>query len=72
VRIAVAGGTGLVGTMVVERVGAVGHQAVVLARSRGVDLVRDTGTENGVLAYVDAVIDVTNVTTVSARRSSPP
>jgi uncharacterized protein YbjT (DUF2867 family) len=69
-RIAVAGGTGLVGSMVVDRVGAAGHEVVVLARSRGVDLVRGTGLEEGVLADVGAVIDVTNLTTLSARRSA--
>lgn len=69
-RIAVAGGTGLVGTMVVEIARAAGHEVVVLARSRGVDLFRGTGLEEGVLSDVGAVIDVTNATTMSARRSS--
>ena len=37
-RIAVAGGTGMVGKYVVEAVTGAGHDAVVLSRSRGVDL----------------------------------
>ena len=37
-KIAIAGGTGLVGTMVVELAEAAGHQVVVLARGRGTDL----------------------------------
>lgn len=68
-KIAIAGGTGLVGTLVVELAEAAGHQVVVLARGRGTDL--ETG--HGVTAALDgvaAVIDVTNVVTVSARRSS--
>jgi uncharacterized protein YbjT (DUF2867 family) len=69
-RIAVAGGTGLIGTMVVEAADAAGHQVVVLARSRGVDLVHGTGLEQGVLADVGAVIDVTNTITMSVRRST--
>jgi hypothetical protein len=38
VRIAVAGGTGLVGTMVVDRAREAGHRVDVLARRTGVDL----------------------------------
>jgi uncharacterized protein YbjT (DUF2867 family) len=34
-KIAIAGGTGLVGTLVVELAEAAGHQVVVLARGRG-------------------------------------
>ncbi|MFJ5914822.1 hypothetical protein ACIQFW_03335 [Streptomyces ardesiacus] len=44
VRIAVAGGTGLVGRLVVEEVTAAGHEPVVLARSRGVDLTTGRGS----------------------------
>ncbi|MEH3154333.1 MAG: NmrA family NAD(P)-binding protein [Gordonia paraffinivorans] len=65
-RIAVAGGTGLIGRMVCDAVAAGGDEAVVLARSVGVDVVTGDGLD-GALAGVDAVIDVTNVTTL--RRS---
>jgi len=68
-RIAVAGGTGLIGTMVAEIALAAGHQVVVLARGRGVDLVVGDGL-TAALHGVDAVIDVTNVTTLSAKRST--
>jgi len=37
-RVAVAGGTGLIGTMVVDALRSRGDTAVVLARSVGVDL----------------------------------
>ena len=68
-RIAVAGGTGLVGTMVAEIAEAAGHRVVVLARSRGIDLVSGDGVTEA-LDGVAAVIDVTNVTTLSAKRST--
>ncbi|GAC68601.1 SDR family oxidoreductase [Gordonia soli] len=63
-RIAVAGGTGLTGRHVVDRLGSQGHQPVVLARSAGVDLVAGTGIDDA-LAGVDAVIDVSNIVTQS-------
>jgi uncharacterized protein YbjT (DUF2867 family) len=65
-RIAVAGGTGLVGAMVVSRLAEAGHDPVVLARSHGVDLVADTGLD---LTSVDAVIDATNVVTRNRKAS---
>ena len=67
-RVAVAGGTGLVGTMVVERLAGAGHTAVVLARSRGVDLTTGEGLA-AALAGCDAVIDVSNVTTMRRKVS---
>lgn len=67
-RVAVAGGTGLVGRHVVEELTAAGHHPVVLARSTGVDLVTGTGLD-GALAGVDAVVDVTNVTTTSGKKA---
>ncbi|GAA3341919.1 NAD(P)H-binding protein [Amorphoplanes nipponensis] len=62
-KIAVAGGTGLTGRHVVEELEAAGHRPVVLARSRGVDLVTGAGLD-AALAGVDATIDVSNVTTM--------
>ncbi|MFD1274325.1 SDR family oxidoreductase [Streptomyces kaempferi] len=67
-RVAVAGGTGLVGRYVVEELAAAGQEPVVLARSRGVDLVTGAGLDAAV-AGADAVVDVSNVTTMSGRRA---
>lgn len=67
-RVAVAGGTGVVGKHVVAAVVATGHEPVVLTRSRGVDVTTGQGL-NSALAGVQAVIDVSNLTTVNRRRS---
>jgi uncharacterized protein YbjT (DUF2867 family) len=61
-KIAVAGGTGLVGRLVVGQLTARGHEPVALARSRGVDLISGDGLEAAVQGC-DAVIDVSNVLT---------
>jgi uncharacterized protein YbjT (DUF2867 family) len=66
VRVAVAGGTGLTGRHVVKSLTRAGHEPVVLARSRGVDLVTGAGLA-AALAGTDALIDVVNVT--STRRA---
>jgi uncharacterized protein YbjT (DUF2867 family) len=58
-RIAVAGGTGMVGRYVVLAAEAAGHQAVVLSRSRGVDIQTGRGLE-AALDGAETVIDVTN------------
>jgi uncharacterized protein YbjT (DUF2867 family) len=58
-KVAVAGGTGLVGSTVVEALRARGDGVVVLARSAGVDLVDGTGLGR-VLEGVEAVIDTTS------------
>ena len=65
-RIAVAGGTGAVGRLVVERAEAAGHEVRVLSRSTGVDLEHGTGLD---FVGVDAVIDASGVQTTSAKRS---
>jgi uncharacterized protein YbjT (DUF2867 family) len=67
-KVAVAGGTGLVGSHVVERLRAGGHEAVVLARSTGVDLVSGDGLEAALLG-VQAVVDVSNIATLRRRAS---
>jgi uncharacterized protein YbjT (DUF2867 family) len=58
-RIAVAGGTGLVGRHVTEALRRAGHEVVTLTRASGVDLVAGDGLA-GALRGVRAVIDVTN------------
>lgn len=67
-RIAVAGGTGWTGTLVVEALRAAGDEPVVLARSTGVDLTTGTGLA-GALDGVDAVVDVTNLQTMDRRKA---
>ena len=67
-RMAVAGGTGLIGRQVVSLVEQAGHEPVVLARSRGVDLTTGAGLD-AALAGAEVVIDVSNVTTLSKKRS---
>jgi uncharacterized protein YbjT (DUF2867 family) len=59
VRIAVAGGTGKTGRLVVDGLAAAGHETVVLSRSRGADLMTGAGVA-AALAGVDTVVDVTN------------
>lgn len=67
-RIAVAGGTGLVGRLVVEEVRRAGATPVVIARSAGVDLTTGAGLEEA-LTGADVVIDASNVDTMSAKVS---
>lgn len=67
VRVAVVGGTGVVGRHVTEALRAAGQHPVILARSVGVDLVTGRGLD-AALAEVASVIDVSNVT--AARRSA--
>jgi len=59
VKIAVAGGTGLVGRPTVEAVRRSGHHPVVLARSAGVNLTTGVGLA-AAMDGVDAVIDLTS------------
>ncbi len=67
--IAIAGGTGMVGRLVVESVRRYGADPIVIARSRGVDLTTGAGLDS-VLENVDAVIDVTNIVTQNRRRAT--
>lgn len=68
-RIAVAGGTGAVGSHIVEVARERGHEAVVLSRSAGVDVVRGTGLDEA-LEGVDAVVDVVSVQTRDTEEST--
>lgn len=67
-RVAVAGGTGVVGRHVVTALESAGHDAVVLTRSRGVDVEAGTGL-GAALEGVAAVVDASNVLTLSRNRS---
>ena len=58
-RIAVAGGTGRIGRLVVEEAARRGHDVVSLSRAEGADLRSGDGLAEK-LAGVEAVIDVTN------------
>lgn len=58
-RVAVAGGTGLVGRHLVASLRGAGHEPVVIARAAGVDLLTGEGLSE-VLQGAEAVIDVTN------------
>jgi len=64
-KIAVAGGTGTVGTHVVSAARARGHEVVVLSRSEGVDLTTGVGLD-AALTGVNAVVDVASLQTQSA------
>ncbi len=64
-RIAVAGGTGVLGREVVTALERAGHEPVVIARSRGVDLTTGSGLA-AALAGVEAVIESSNTTTAKS------
>lgn len=67
-RIAVAGGTGVAGSKVVEAVRAAGHEPLVLSRASGVDVRTGAGLDTA-LAGVGVVIDAVNVVTMSRKAS---
>jgi uncharacterized protein YbjT (DUF2867 family) len=69
VKIAVAGGSGTVGRYVVESVTNAGHEAVVLSRSSGYDLVSGGGLDDA-LAGVEVIIDVSNPSTTNRAKAS--
>jgi uncharacterized protein YbjT (DUF2867 family) len=60
-RVAVVGGTGLVGRYTVEALEREGHEAIVVACSRGVDVTTGAGLD-GALAGIESLVDVTNTT----------
>ena len=66
-RMAVAGGTGVVGRHVVETAGSGATTSSCSSRGNGVDLVAGTGLD-GVLDGVDAVVDVTSIQTAVRKR----
>ncbi|MFE4693903.1 SDR family oxidoreductase [Streptomyces sp. NPDC056749] len=58
-KFAVIGGTGLIGSKVVERLRADGHDAVPCSKSTGVDVISGKGVEEAV-AGADVIVDLTN------------
>ncbi|MEU9158071.1 NmrA family NAD(P)-binding protein [Streptomyces sp. NPDC048417] len=58
-KIAVIGGTGLIGSLVVKNLTAAGHEAVPHAKSTGVDVIGGRGLDEA-LAGADVVVDLTN------------
>ncbi|MER6654313.1 NAD(P)H-binding protein [Streptomyces sp. NPDC000971] len=58
-KFAVIGGTGLIGSKVVEKLRADGHEAVPCAKSTGVDVISGEGVEKAV-AGADVIVDLTN------------
>lgn len=67
-KIAVAGGTGVVGEHVVNEATGRGHEVVVLTRSSGCDLTAGAGLADR-LDGVDAVIDVTSTRSQSKSKA---
>ena len=67
-KIAVAGGTGVVGTHVVDVARQQGHETVILTRAHGVDLRTGAGLSPA-LDGVEVVVDVANVPSTSAEKS---
>ncbi|WP_327269621.1 NAD(P)H-binding protein [Streptomyces sp. NBC_01218] len=58
-RFAVIGGTGLIGSQVVNDLNAAGHEAVPHSRSTGIDVISGKGLEEAV-AGADVIVDLTN------------
>lgn len=67
-RVAVVGGTGLVGRQVLPRLSEAGVDAVSISRRDGVDLVSGEGLDDA-LVGVDTVIDVSNVNTIARAKA---
>jgi uncharacterized protein YbjT (DUF2867 family) len=67
-RVAVAGGTGVVGRHAVENLEKAGHQTVVLARSHGVNVATGDGLLEA-LEGASVVVDCSNVSTMKASES---
>jgi uncharacterized protein YbjT (DUF2867 family) len=58
-KIAVLGGTGLIGSQVVKDLNAAGHEAVPHSKSTGVDVISGQGLDEAV-AGADVVVNLTN------------
>ncbi|MFI1761962.1 SDR family oxidoreductase [Streptomyces sp. NPDC020800] len=58
-KIAVIGGTGLIGSQVVKNLSAAGHEAVPHSKSTGVDVIGGQGLDEAV-AGADVVVNLTN------------
>ncbi|MCX4846497.1 SDR family oxidoreductase [Streptomyces sp. NBC_00893] len=58
-KFAVVGGTGLIGSQVVKKLNAAGHEAVPLSQSTGVDVITGQGLDEAV-AGADVVVNLTN------------
>ncbi|MFF7964995.1 SDR family oxidoreductase [Streptomyces sp. NPDC007903] len=58
-KIAVIGGTGLIGSQVVKDLTAAGHEAVPHSKSTGVDIISGQGLDDA-LAGADVVVNLTN------------
>ncbi|MEU9317300.1 NAD(P)H-binding protein [Streptomyces sp. NPDC048295] len=58
-KIAVIGGTGLIGSQVVKNLNAAGHEAVPHSQSSGVDVISGQGLDEAV-AGADVVVNLTN------------
>lgn len=67
-KIAVAGATGMIGSLVVAQLERDGHHVVKLSRRTGVDVMSGTGVAER-LTGVDALIDCLGVTTTKAKVS---
>jgi uncharacterized protein YbjT (DUF2867 family) len=67
-RVAVAGGTGVVGSYTVQSLEKAGHETVVLTRSHGVNVATGDGLIDA-LEGVSTVVDCSNVSTMKASAS---
>ena len=68
-RIAIAGGTGMVGRRITEAARERGHDTAVLSRREGVDVLTGKGLD-AALEGSDVVIDALNIGTQNARRAT--
>ncbi|MFD4814802.1 SDR family oxidoreductase, partial [Streptomyces sp. NPDC058418] len=68
-KVAVIGGTGLIGSQVVQNLAAAGHEAVPHSLSTGVDVLTGQGVDTA-LAGADVVVNLTNSPTFDD--ASPP
>ena len=68
-RIAIAGGTGVVGRRAVQAARTQGHEVVVLSRSEGIDVLSGDGLEAR-LEGVDVVVDALNTPSLSRKKAA--